>query len=630
MHHVLIQRTVAAWCSCFCLGLLGSCAAARVDSFNKPCCEGCGKRLAKCAGKLYVHKPGHICTPCYKLRKRRPLEPVVNQPAADSSLTPKKQKVERTPSFTPEQAAALRSTLQTGGIGRQGKQRTPEQIASSLLVVAALRAQGRTHSDAVAVAAQAALASRSTLFAAARRLFEHNTIGASKDKRLALTRTPSDNLLKLFCYDGPQYASCTPAITKLLHSELQKCADQNLYCTSTTLLLTVEEQLEVRVSQSTMLRWLHSLGYVWMERHFVNQPRPFRNTLIRKHIYSYAEALRQQGDGTAVLVYTDESYVHSHHSVKKLWCRPDSLTANDVQGDGRGVRLIIIHAMTQWGMLHVDGVEPSNILTELYSTAELIFDEVCADGVSPADYHNTINGEKWVAWMHTRLFPAFNVLFPGKKMILVLDNAKYHHHRGADWFTPYRHKKGALADWLRQRDVKSFVAEGRTFYAADYSANAQGKNSKGPTLKALQHAVKAVLAANPDINTTVPAQLMRDKGHELLYSPPYISELQPIELIWGYTKHLVARANHKGRKPHEAATHTREAMHFIGAELCARFIHKTHRWMELFMRGEEGGSLKQYSSLTELIRLGQGKADDAVIPVDQLPLLQQAQGEEEE
>jgi len=27
-------------------------------------------------------------------------------------------------------------------------------------------------------------------------------------------------------------------------------------------------------------------------------------------------------------------------------------------------------------MLHVDGIETSNILTELYTTAELIFDEV--------------------------------------------------------------------------------------------------------------------------------------------------------------------------------------------------------------------------------------------------------------
>lgn len=224
------------------------------------------------------------------------------------------------------------------------------------------------------------------------------------------------------------------------------------------------------------------MGYVWGTRHFVNQDRSYRNTLIRRHIYAYAAALKKQGDGTHVLVFTDESYVHSHHSKKKLWFRPSSLTANDVQGDSRGVRLILIHAMTLSGMLHVDGIEPSNILTELYSTAELIFNEVCVDGVTPADYHNTINGEKWVGWMQTRLFPAFAALFPGKKMILVLDNAKYHHHRGVDWFSPSAQKhRGVLADWLRQNQVQSFVAaNGRTYKYEDYSADARGKNARAP------------------------------------------------------------------------------------------------------------------------------------------------------
>ena len=49
-------------------------------------------------------------------------------------------------------------------------------------------------------------------------------------------------------------------------------------------------------------------------------------------------------------------------------------------------------------LLEVEGVEPSNILTELYHSCALIFDEVCVDGVTPADSRDTINGDKfhWV------------------------------------------------------------------------------------------------------------------------------------------------------------------------------------------------------------------------------------------
>ena len=52
--------------------------------------------------------------------------------------------------------------------------------------------------------------------------------------------------------------------------------------------------------------------------------------------------------------------------------------------------------MTRDGMLAVNGVEPSNILTKLYQSAALVFDEVCVDGITPADYHDTFNGEKFI------------------------------------------------------------------------------------------------------------------------------------------------------------------------------------------------------------------------------------------
>ena len=314
--------------------------------------------------------------------------------------------------------------------------------------------------------------------------------------------------------------------------------------------------------------------------------------------------MKEQEDGTAIIVYMDESYIHAHHCSQFLWYSLSSATKNEVRGDNKGKRIIIMHAMTKDGLLEVEGVEPSNILTELYHSCALIFDEVCVDGITPADYHDTINGEKFIGWMQQRLFPTVQKLYPGKKMYLVLDNAKYHHHRGPDWFSPSQQEEGSArrlpspaqrAEHHRRRRSAAF----RPASSARMLAARRG----GPTLAQLKTAVKQHLAAHPEINTTVPQQLMSDEGYELLYTPPYVSDLQPIEMIWAFTKALVARQSHRTRTAHACAVQTREAMEQVTAELCQKQIAHCHAWIERFMQSEEGGSLQQFGTLHALMPL---------------------------
>jgi transposase len=300
----------------------------------------------------------------------------------------------------------------------------------------------------------------------------------------------------------------------------------------------------------------------------------------------------------------DESFLYAHHCLTRGWFFiTDSLLKNEVRGDNKGKRIIILHAMTKYGMLTEKECEPSNILTEEYPSAELIFDEVCADDVTPEDYHNTINGEKFVAWMRSRLFPAFKKLFwHGRRrprMILVLDNAKYHHHRGPEWISPYKMKRGQLADFLRQRSVPSITVEGgRVILSNKFSANS--RSAGGPTLKQLKAAVSQHLAAHPEINTTVPQQLMEDQGFSLLYTPPYVCQLQPTEPVWAQVKRLVAQQSVRGRSTHEAAVQTRQAMGTIDAAYCQKVINHVHKWIDKFMVSEDGGSLRQFASLAAL------------------------------
>ena len=79
------------------------------------------------------------------------------------------------------------------------------------------------------------------------------------------------------------------------------------------------------------------------------------------------------------------------------------------------------------------------------ATAEWIWE---ANG-KVEDYHKNMDGVGFERWLENRLIPAFEALFPGKKMILVMDNASYHHQHNTDYFpqgvTPKNATKGQNA-----------------------------------------------------------------------------------------------------------------------------------------------------------------------------------------
>ena len=52
------------------------------------------------------------------------------------------------------------------------------------------------------------------------------------------------------------------------------------------------------------------------------------------------------------MVYSDESYVHNNHTLTMGWFGPGS--SRGVKHDKRTVRFIIIHAMTEHGLLVAD------------------------------------------------------------------------------------------------------------------------------------------------------------------------------------------------------------------------------------------------------------------------------------
>jgi hypothetical protein len=325
-----------------------------------------------------------------------------------------------------------------------------------------------------------------------------------------------------------------------------------------------------------------------------------KNARIRQFILEYAAALAEEEAGTAVIVYVDESYIHAHHASKKGWFQ---INDRDVIGDDDGTRLIILHAMTDSGLLAVPDTVASNWLSEPALTAELVFEEVLEDGQDDSDYHNTMTGAKFVAWLRNRLLPTFAELHPGKKMFLVLDNAGYHKRRDETWISCSKAlNKHELSHQLLDLGVTQLATVGdspRTVHAHQF---ALPRGEGGPSKDDLLAAVQRWLDEHPGHNRTVVEQLMSDAGHSLVYTPPFCPEVQPIELLWAKVKRYVAQRSTHNRSLTEAREQTEEGFEQITKLFCNSIVKHCHDWIDDFLSTDAAEDLQQCGTLAGVIK----------------------------
>jgi transposase len=353
-----------------------------------------------------------------------------------------------------------------------------------------------------------------------------------------------------------------------------------------------------------MLRWLKELQYEHGEKKLTGLTAKYAAACIRRYILKYSEHLQDEKDENSVLVWMDESYIHAGYCSRYSWFHRDNeVVPNRVHGSDKGKRLIIIHAMTKDGMLEDPKAKPSDNLSQKCASAAIVTSKLSAKGFEPEDYHDTLNGEKFLEWINNRLIPAFQARYPGKKMVLILDNAKYHHARGEDWVNANTMNKVELGTFLRRVQVPSINVGGHKFKADKYTADWKKRGKGGPTVEQLKEVVRDYIKSHPAINTTLVHQAMAQHKYELLYTPAYESWLQPIELVWARVKHQVATQAGRGRKWQETQEQTKVALKNIDEGLCTRIIKHTHTFMDEWLLTDEAGSLKKHGSLDALCKL---------------------------
>ena len=495
-----------------------------------------------------------------------------------------------------EQLHQLRGMLKEEGVGKQGHSRSATDNARALLHVSMHQQHGLSYDAAIKATAEAELTSTHTIRAAVEAFTSTGVLPAPTSARRG--RGHISHSLHTDNTDayGPSFEA-----ELLMHELVHTQKTEGVSITSTTITAELRARLNITVNRSTTRRWLRALGYRWRHKRYVGGMKPqAKNVRIRQFILEYAAALREEEAGTAIVVYMDESFIYAHHASKRGWFHPSN---RDVIGDGDGKRLIILHAMTDNGLLAVPDTIASNWLSEPALTAELVFEEVLEDGQDDSDYHNTMTGAKFTAWLRNRLLPTFAELYPGKKMYLVLDNAGYHKPRDETWISASRAmNKHDLAHQLLDLGVEQLTTVGDTPRTVPAHRFEAAVSAGGPSKDDLLTAVQKWLDEHPDQNRTVAEQLMSDAGHSLVFTPPFCPEVQPIELLWAQVKRHVAERSTHNRSMTEAREQTEQGFEQVTKLFCNSIVKHCHDWIDGFLATEAAGDLQQCGTLAGVIK----------------------------
>ena len=190
-------------------------------------------------------------------------------------------------------------------------------------------------------------------------------------------------------------------------------------------------------------------------------------------------------------VYLDESYVNKNHSNDFIWYSDED--GPWVQKPtGKGERLIIINAITKSGWV---------------SGCKLVFKSTRKTG----DYHGQMNWDLFRKWFTEMLLANIP-----ENSLIIMDNASYHNilseHSPP---TPLCSNK-KIMQWLEQNKI-----------------HCRDDCLKPELVEILKKMAPEPLYAIDEI--------ARSHGHEIIRTPPYHPELQPIETCWGVVKNHVAR-----------------------------------------------------------------------------------------
>ena len=255
--------------------------------------------------------------------------------------------------------------------------------------------------------------------------------------------------------------------------------------------ISPENQCHSTTLSRTLNRWGFEFGKGTRSQHLKEKDHVIaaRQRYLRKKRNNRSK----KGDIETIRpeVYLDESYVNKNYSNDFIWYYGED--GHWIQKPtGKGERLIIINAITQFGWI---------------PGSKLVFKSTRKTG----DYHGQMNWDLFRKWFTEMLLPNIP-----KDSLIIMDNASYHNTL-AEYSppTPISSKK-RIIEWLEQNKIPC-----------------RGDCLKPELVEILKKIVPEPIYAVD--------QIAQSCGHEVIRTPPYHPELQPIEICWGVVKNHVAR-----------------------------------------------------------------------------------------
>lgn len=251
-----------------------------------------------------------------------------------------------------------------------------------------------------------------------------------------------------------------------------------------------KESFHISTLARTLDRWGFEFGKgVRTQRlkekdHIVLARKGYLRKIRGNRILGIGETLRPE-------VYLDESYVNKNHSNDLVWYSSEDGPLIQ-KPTGKGERLIIMNAITKNGWV---------------PEAKVVFKSSRKTG----DYHGQMNEDIFRKWFVEKLLPNIP-----NNSIIIMDNASYHNTLAECSAPISTSSKEKIRKWLENNKI----------------------HCKDDCLKVELVEILKKIAPEPTYAIDVIAQ---ECGHEIVRTPPYHPELQPIEICWGILKNEVAR-----------------------------------------------------------------------------------------
>lgn len=207
-------------------------------------------------------------------------------------------------------------------------------------------------------------------------------------------------------------------------------------------------------------------------------------------------------------VYLDESFIHQHHQRKfDSIYDPNVDVGNLPIAKMKGRRLCFIAAMVGKNPL-----QDTNDFDKAQLIRESVF--IFEGNKQNGDYHKNFNGLNFTDWFKDKFIPHLNSF--NQNFLIILDNAKYHQIYDPSSNIPkFSQSKNDIQEFLKKVGI--------AYHKKDKKLElyAKLKEWKDKKLRYIE-------------------EIAMKSGHEVLFTPPYYSILQPIELLWVHVKRKVA------------------------------------------------------------------------------------------